>query len=273
MAEPRVREAIAANYQAARSQGDTAAMWRFQNSEACLVLLTILERLAKDESSFAHEVALKGGILMAGELRSPRASADIDATTGHQRRLEPDRVAADLRRAGREFGLRLDGEPDRTTGGMIVRFRFDSLTDAGTAKLEVSVREDLVLAVRDAFFDVGDLGLVPFTLPAVAEVELVAEKTRALVQRAQPRDLFDLHLYLAGSGWHLDPAALRRAVDAKLSITRYKRWRPGLWKTNLDEIEAVWDTTMPAWVEPSRLPSFTAVVDGVVRRMRSLRLD
>ncbi|MGA3058704.1 MAG: nucleotidyl transferase AbiEii/AbiGii toxin family protein [Candidatus Limnocylindrales bacterium] len=273
MAEPRGREGIAAAYQAARSRGDTRAMWRSQNEEACLVLLTILERLAGDASSFVHEVALKGGILMAGELRSPRASADIDATAGHQRRLDPDRVVADLRRAGREFGLRLDGEPDRTAGGMIVRLRFDSLTDGGAAKLEISVREDPVFAVRDALFDVSDLGLASFTLPAVAEAELVAEKIRALVQRAQPRDLFDLHLYLVESGWHFDPAALRQAVDAKLSMTRHRRWRSELWRTNLDEIEAIWDTTMPAWVEPARLPSFTIAVDGVARRMRALRLD
>ena len=100
--------------------------------------------------SFVHGIALKGGVLMAGELHSARSSADIDATTGRGRRVDPDQVVEDLRRAGRGFGLRLEGEPDWTLGGLIVRFRFDSLTDAGTAKLEVSVREDLVFAVRDA---------------------------------------------------------------------------------------------------------------------------
>ena len=159
MAETHSREAIAADYQAAREASDMAAMRRFQNEEACLVLLAILERLAVEPASFIHHVALKGGILMAGELRSPRSSADIDATTGRQRRIDPERVIADLRRAGRAFNVRLDGEPDRTQGGLIVHFRFDSLTDAGTAKLEVSVREDLVFAVRDALFDVSELGL------------------------------------------------------------------------------------------------------------------
>ncbi len=89
MAETRSREAIAANYQAAREASDTAAMRRFQNEEACLVLLTILERLAVEPETFIHLVALKGGILMAGELHSPRSSADIDATTGRQRRDRP----------------------------------------------------------------------------------------------------------------------------------------------------------------------------------------
>lgn len=273
MAEPRTRQAIAADYQAARDRGDAAAMHRYQNEEACFVLLALLERLAADDASFVHGIALKGGILMAGELRSARSSADIDATTGRGRRVDPDKVVDDLRRAGRGFALRLDGEPDRTLGGLIVHFRFDSLTDAGTAKLEVSVREDLVFAVRDAFFDVSALGLQPFTVPAVAEVELIAEKLRTLVQRAQPRDLFDLHLYLVDSGWHIQPDELRQAADAKLAITRHKHWRSGLWRTNLEEIKTAWETTMASWVEPDRLPPYDQVVDNVARRLRSLRLD
>lgn len=273
MAEVRSREAIAADYQAAREASDVAAMRRFQNEEACLVLLAILERLAVEPETFIHHVALKGGILMAGELRSPRSSADIDATTGRQRRIDPERVLADLRRAGRAFNVRLDGEPDRTPGGLIVHFRFDSFTDAGTAKLEVSVREDLVFAVRDALFDVSELGIAPFSVPAVAEVELVAEKLRTLVQRAQPRDLFDLRLYLVESGWHLDPPDLRRAVDAKLALTRHRRWRSGLWRLNLEAIERSWDETMGSWMDPSRLPPFTTTIENVARRLRELRLD
>lgn len=248
-------------------------MRRFQNEEACLVLLAVLERLAADPSSFIHEVALKGGILMAGELRSPRASADIDATTGRQRRIEPGRIVEELRLAGREFNLRQDGEADRTPGGTIVHVRFDSLTDAGSAKLEVSVREDLVFAVRDALFDVTELGIAPFTVPALAEVELVAEKLRTLVQRAQPRDLFDLRLYLVDSGWHLDPADLRMAVDSKLAITRHKRWRPDLWRVNLDEIEQAYESTLVSWVDPAVLPSFDATVKAVGHRLKELRLD
>ena len=273
MAEPRTRRTIAHDYQAARATRDTAAMRRFQNEEACLVLLAVLERLAADPGSFIHEVALKGGILMAGELRSPRVSADIDATTGRQRRIEPDRIVEALRHAGREFNLRQDGEVDRTPGGTIVHIRFDSLTDAGSAKLEVSVREDLVFAVRDALFDLTELGIAPFSVPALAEVELVAEKLRALVQRAQPRDVFDLRLYLMDSGWHLDLADLRTAVDAKFSITRHKRWQAGLWRGNLDEIERVYESTMINWVNPATLLSFDEVVGDVGRRLKELRLD
>jgi hypothetical protein len=68
MADPRTRAAIAADFQSARAAADGAAMARYQNEEACFVLLSILERLAADQASFIHGVAIKGGILMAGEL-------------------------------------------------------------------------------------------------------------------------------------------------------------------------------------------------------------
>jgi hypothetical protein len=102
MADARDRQAIAGDYRAARDRSDAAAMRRYQNEEACFALLAIRERLAADDRSFVHEIALKGGILMAGELRSARSSSDIDATTGQGRRIDPDRVVADLRRAGRD---------------------------------------------------------------------------------------------------------------------------------------------------------------------------
>ncbi len=248
-------------------------MARFQNEEACLVLLTLLERLAADDASFIHRVAVKGGIVMAGELRSPRVSADIDATSGRHKRVDAEVVVREIRRAGREFNMRQEREPERTTGGSVIHLRFDSLTDAGAAKVELSVREDLVFAVRDAVFNLADLGLETFSIPALAEVELVAEKLRALVQRAQPRDLFDLRLYLVESGWHLEPNELRTCVDRKLALTKHKKWRVALWRTHLDEIEALWDATLSEWVHPDRLPPFTRAVADVSRRLRELRLD
>jgi predicted nucleotidyltransferase component of viral defense system len=209
---------------------------------------------------------------MAGELRSPRTSADIDLTAGYLKRIDPDRVIREVREAGRQFSVRADGEPERTAGGEVIRFSFESLTDGGTAKLEISIRENLVFAVRDAVFDVSDLGLTPFTLPALAKVELVAEKLRALVQRAQPRDLFDLRLYLTESGWHLDRRELEQAIEAKLRTTRHKRWRGDLWRIHLAEIEELWLPTLTEWIEPDRIPAFEETVDAVARRLHELRL-
>lgn len=63
------------------------------------------------------------------------------------------------------------------------------------------------------------------------------------------------------------------AVDAKFLITRHKRWRPGLWRANLDEIERTYESTMLSWVDPAVLPSFDDVAEVVARRLQELRLD
>ena len=128
MADPRGQEQIAADYRRARDARDPAAMRRLQNEEACLVLLAILERLAFEKSSFIHDVALKGGILMAGELHSPRSSADIDATTGHMQRLDADQVITDLRRA-RSYVQCASGRSARAHGGWFDRPLSLRLTD------------------------------------------------------------------------------------------------------------------------------------------------
>lgn len=177
-----------------------------------------------------------------------------------------------MERAGRAFRMRVDGEPERTTGGHVIHLRFESLTDGGTAKVEVSIREDLVFAVRDAVIDLSEIGQSVFSVPAVAEVELVAEKLRALAQRAQPRDLFDLRLYLVDSGWHLDGHELRQAVERKLELTRFRRWAGDLWRTNLAEIEQMWEATLLAWVAPEHLPAVDRTVSEVERRLRALGL-
>ena len=162
MAGRRSLDEIELDFREARQHNDGAAIARLRNEEACVVLLTLLGRLAADGSSFIHEVALKGGILMAGELGSPRASADIDATTGQMKRMDDERIVEDLRAVGRDLGVRQRDATTRTPGGSIIPLSFEPRTDRGMAKLEVSVREDLVFAVRDAFFDVSDIGLHTF---------------------------------------------------------------------------------------------------------------
>ena len=121
---------------------------------------------------------------------------------------------------------------------------FDGMCDTGPAKIEISLRENLVLAVREATFDVGRYGLEPFTALALDAHELVAEKLRTLYQRAQPRDLSDLWFYLTETGVHLEPATLRRAADAKFELTRARGYRSGTWQEHLGEIETTWSGTL-----------------------------
>ncbi len=267
----RTLDDIARDYRAVQGRQDRAVQERLRNEEACHVLLGLLRALVADESSFIHRVAVKGGILIRGELRSPRASADIDLTAGRMRSIDPTAVVADVSRVGQPWSLRPNGFEERS-GNTTVSFTFASRTNSGPVKVEISAREDPVFELRHALFNLGDLGIEPFSVSALSEVELVAEKLRALSQRAQPRDLFDLHLYLVDAGWHLDPGSLRHAADVKFAQTRHRRWKWESWQLHLAEIEERWEGVLLAWVEPQRIPPFSTTLDDVRERLRQLRM-
>ena len=71
---------------------------------------------------------------------------------------------------------------------------------------------------------------------------------------------------------HRRIAVICQAVDAKLQTTRVRRWRSGLWKAHLDEIERTWEPTLREWIEPSRIPDFAETVRVVEARLRALGL-
>ncbi len=58
MAGRRSLEEIEVEFREARQRNDSAPIARLRNEEACVVLLTLLGRLAADESFFIHEVAI-----------------------------------------------------------------------------------------------------------------------------------------------------------------------------------------------------------------------
>ncbi len=58
MAGRRSLEGIEPDFREARQHNDVAAIARLRNEGACVVLLTLLGRLAADESSFIHEIAI-----------------------------------------------------------------------------------------------------------------------------------------------------------------------------------------------------------------------
>ena len=52
-----------------------------------------------------------------------------------------------------------------------------------------------------------------------------------------------------------------------------KRWRAGLWRVNLDEIEQAYEATLVSWVDLAVLPSFDETIEVVGRRLKEVRLD
>lgn len=147
-------------------------------------------------------LVLKGGQALRHMYGSDRLSKDIDYVSS--RRLDLDELRQHL--AIRYPRIRVPSHPAGPTKyGLTVRpiTYTGPLNVPGTVEVEISYREDVVLD------PVSMLYHSPFREPFPVMVmdlhEMVAEKMRALYQRGNPRDLFDLWFIYALSGQVVDP--------------------------------------------------------------------
>jgi predicted nucleotidyltransferase component of viral defense system len=131
-------------------------------------------------------------------------------------------------------------------------------------ELEVSFRDDLVL----------DPDRVPFVSPfrspfpvlVMALDEMVSEKLRALYQRGNARDLFDLWFILAGQSTPIDPDRVKTLLPHKF----HERHVRGGWVRSklYQRIEAnagTWHDTLSALV-----PEHPDLEDALVTVQRAL---
>jgi len=266
---------LVADYRVASQASDTGAMRRLETQEASVVLISMLAALSEDPSSFVHRVALKGGVLMLAELGSPRFSTDLDFTYAKHgdAAVDPADIADDLRRAGASFGLRVQAA-SRSRFGVLIEATYVSrcLGRAVPTKAEISLRENLVFGLREAYVDGEPYGLTAFSVPALDYHDLVAEKLRALSQRAQPRDLYDLWFYLCQAKLPLVGPRFEQAVQAKFTITGQKRYSREPWRKHLDAVRAQWNSTLSMALGES-VPDFDACVTQVGRALKVLGVD
>lgn len=275
MRATRAASAIAADYRSSLEAKDAGKSVVLLQEEAALVLLTILANLSADPKSFIHRVALKGGALMLGELGSPRFSADLDFTRGHQAGgIELAEISDDLERGGRPYAVRsVDAQRNRYSIVVTMTYQSLCLGARQPSKVEISLREDPVVPLREASIDATRWGIAPFAVHALDPHDLVAEKIRTLFQRAQPRDLYDTWFYLTKSDFHLSPATLRGALDRKFQLTRLGRYRESAWRAHLEEIELTWEPTLLGVLHPDQIPDFSTVSSEVDAALRGLRIQ
>ena len=135
----------------------------------------------------------------------------------------------------------------------------------GTVEVEVSFREQAHLPPRSRQF------LSPFRDPFPVTVldlhEMVAEKIRALYQRGNPRDLYDLWFVLAKRAIPLDPATVAAMIPTKFRLVS------GGWRRQhlYDAIEAqrrAWDDAFRSLVlDP---PAFEEALVAVQHGLRPI---
>lgn len=221
-------------------------------------------------------LVFKGGTcLRRCYIRGHRYSEDLDFTLspGASPIAALNVVAAWCRFIGDEAGIRADGAADRT---MVRKRAWVSFTGPLAARRENAIKVDLAddedvvdrVVHQPLLSEYSDLHDGKYAVPAYSLAEIWAEKTRSLMQRAEPRDAYDLAA-LAEQDGNLAEAA-RNVFERK---ARAKGLNPGDLADRLSAREA---TLKRMWTDRLRdqatvVPDFDTTWRVVRRALRQAR--
>lgn len=224
------------------------------------VLTEIIYHLA--QQSVGQDLVLKGGQALRHVYGSERFSKDADYVARRRIEFEELRELLDIRYpalqppaspAGRtKFGLKID--PIHYTGPLKVR---------GTVEVEVSFREEVQRETQTMRF-VSPFR-EPFTVAVMDLHEMVSEKIRALYQRGNPRDLYDLWFIFSKVYASIDDDTVAQLVPLKFQLVS-KGWKRQELYTNIRANEAAWNDALTALVaDPPEFDDALSVVERALR--------
>lgn len=174
----------------------------------------------------APGLVFKGGTALYKFLGLNRFSEDLDFS-GRTHKRELDRVCAYLE----DFGYGAEYVVDRAARGALLTFAVKGFLYRGTpqslARVRMDINPDEAAVVAPEFRVLYSLypDIPSFGLRVMAAQEMAAEKARALLVRARPRDAFDLW-FLANRGVKIDPGLLDRklaSIDVRLTAAGLDR--------------------------------------------------
>ena len=215
----------------------------------------ILRRAAREPFVF------KGGTCIRIALGSPRYSEDLDfnaeCTAG-----ETEAILREAARRLAEYGIPAEvvrRHPESGNFQAIVRFQGplfgEDPRSQGSIRIEVSLRRERVemeevFVPRTPYADVPQL-----VIRALTKEHLLAEKTRALVVRRKPRDLYDVQFLLSRG-----VACSRSLLDEKMRLYG-RRFRLGDLDEGIAEAGRTWDRDLGPLL--GQAPPYPSVADGV----------
>lgn len=143
----------------------------------------------------ADRVLFKGGTALRVIYGSPRFSEDLDFSGFGIRKPTIEELITDTLSAVERVGLSIEIEEAKATSGGylgIIHHRFGDYRVE--TRLEISLRDRAVVKPETALI-AGDF-LPAYTLLHLPQELLVEEKLKALLDRAKPRDFYDLYFIL-----------------------------------------------------------------------------
>ena len=221
-------------------------LWQIEKDYLQHLLLLFLYQRA------GRNLVFKGGTALQKGYALNRFSIDLDftSTDGEARRLIQN-VSRDIT----SFGFRaVIGEGERTRTTRVIKAKIEGpLYDGGertmtTLRLEISARRDVLLepVAKEIVPVYADLR--PYVTVMMDLREMLAEKVRALVWRAEAKDLYDL--------WFLTRKNVKwdvTLVDRKLSYYRLK-FNKDAFLGKVSGLKEAWPVELKAAV--STLPPF-----------------
>lgn len=150
----------------------------------------------KNES---EKILFKGGTALRIVFNSPRFSEDLDFSA-YSLSVEninslTDAVLADINREGIRCEKEINpGTQGATSGGYFAIVKLKLLDFDSEIRLQVSLRSGDILESNSVL--VQNEFIPPYTIIYLIERLLVQEKISALLERATPRDFFDLYFIL-----------------------------------------------------------------------------
>jgi len=229
-------------------------------------VLTIVLRQIARLPELGDQLVFKGGLALHHIYGSHRMSVDMDFTA--ERRLDPD-LLCDTVKAIRAFRIRMP-QPIGPTRHSLTLTSVAYVGPRGVEShfdIEISYRETVILPPRTVPF------VSPFCAPFDVRVmqieEIVAEKMRALYQRAKPGDLYDLFFILDSPTLNCDLEQTSRLLPTKFALVAGK-WRRARFFKRLEEraaqIEPLWESAL-ADVILGELAPFDETIAAVQRRL------
>lgn len=226
-------------------------------------------------SSYGNNLLFKGGTALS-KLYFPetwRYSEDIDFGVEGEYRGSEEELQDALEDAARASGIDFKMTKHRElqkeeypTHYVDIDIQYDAvLGHKNTTSLDVMIDEYVAFASVDHHHSYED---VPrFGLTAYSREEIFAEKLRALYQRSQARDYYDLYRLITEAD--IDdsvvlPAFTRKCEHDDLDIDL----RSGLPRGKRDELRDGWQSTLPDLV--ASLPNFDSVYDALEKYIDSL---
>lgn len=146
------------------------------------------------QQSGTDKIYFKGGTALRIIYKSPRFSEDLDFSSSATTINKIEDILINTVREIEREGIKTDiKESKKTSGGYLANIRFQLTNQEVAIKLEVSQRKEVnkgeVVTIVSDF-------MPPYTLIALSQNQLVAEKIQALLSRQKARDFYDLYYML-----------------------------------------------------------------------------